>query len=110
MCKESIEVSKDELLSQGFKEQWFENGQNKFTIFKEVGCIHCKKTGYKGREAILEVLTVTDTIKEMINKNSSPLEIFYKAQEESMHSLKQSGLRKVLQGKTSLQELKRVVL
>jgi type IV pilus assembly protein PilB len=109
-CKELVLVSKEELIKEGIKEEWLDPNTNEFYISKEVGCEHCKNSGYKGREAVLEILNLSDDIKGMINANKSPLEIFYQAQENGMNSLKQSALRKVLQGKTSLSEIKRVIL
>lgn len=110
VCKEATQVSKADLVNFGFKESWLDQSTDEYFIFKEVGCEHCKHSGFKGREAILEVLTLSDDLKEMINSNRSPLEIFNKAQENGMHSLRQSAVKKVLQGKTSLSEIKRVIL
>ncbi|MEA3383624.1 MAG: ATPase, T2SS/T4P/T4SS family [Campylobacterota bacterium] len=109
-CKEPVQVTQDDLVDLGFEREWLDTSTDEYFIFKEVGCDLCKKTGYKGREAIIEILTITDEIKEMINGKKSPLEIFRKAQDEGMRSLKQNAVRKVLQGKTSLNEIKRVII
>jgi len=109
-CKEVVTMNRQELTAEGIKDEWLEPNINEFYISKEVGCDQCKKSGYKGREAVLEILEISDDIKTMINDNRSPLEIFNKAQENGMNSLKQSALKKVLQGKTSLSEIKRVIL
>ena len=109
-CKEPVQITQDELVDLGFNREWLDNSTQEYFIFKEVGCNLCKNTGYKGREAIIEILTISDAIKEMINTKNSPLEIFHQAQDEGMRSLKQNAIRKVLQGKTSLHEVKRVII
>ena len=109
-CKEPVQMTQDELVELGFEKEWLDNTTDEYFVFKEVGCDLCKNTGYKGREAIIEILTVSDAVKEMINQRKSPLEIFNQAQDEGMRSLKENAIRKVLQGKTSLNELKRVII
>lgn len=109
-CKEVKQISKKELINMGFEKEWLEHIGDELHIFEEAGCELCNDTGFKGREAVLEVLTLTDDIKEMINSGNSPLEIFYKAKENGMSTLKHSALKKVLSGNTSLSELKRVIV
>ena len=73
-------------------------------IFKAVGCPKCNGSGYKGRGAIMEVLPVTERIKEMIMKGGTSGEIREAAQAEGMMTLKQAGLKKVREGVTSLED------
>ena len=68
------------------------------------GCSVCNKTGYKGRVAIYEVLDFTPTLKEMVLKGESAIEIRKRAIIEGMKTLRESALTKVLEGKTSLTE------
>ena len=68
------------------------------------GCSTCAKTGYKGRVAIYEVLDFTPTLKEMVLKGESAIEIRKQAIIEGMKTLRESALTKVLEGKTSLTE------
>jgi type IV pilus assembly protein PilB len=109
VCKESTTITRKELLDFGYEEQWLDIPIEEFEIFKEVGCKHCSGTGFKGRDAVIEILTITDTIKDMVTAGESPLAIFRVAQTEGMRSLKQNSIRKVLQGKTSISEIKRVI-
>ncbi len=109
-CKQAEQISKSELIALGYEEKWLDKSTDEFVVFKEVGCEHCNKTGYKGREAILEILTLSDNIRDMITAGKSPLDIFQVAQDEGMRSLKQNGIRKVFKGATSLNELGRVVV
>lgn len=109
-CKEVITMSREELIGEGIDPELLDSNIEEFYISKEVGCNQCKNSGYKGREAVLEILEITDEVKEMINKNNSPLEIYNAARRNGMRSLRQNALRKVIEGKTSLNELKRVIL
>ncbi len=72
------------------------------------GCIECHGTGYRGREAISELLDLSDEIREMILARRPSAEIKKKAVEEGMVPLRQSALLKVLAGRTTLREINKV--
>jgi len=72
------------------------------------GCMECHGTGYRGREAISELLDLSDEIREMILARRPSAEIKKKAVEEGMIPLRQSALLKVLGGKTTLREINKV--
>ncbi len=72
------------------------------------GCMECHGTGYRGREAISELLDLSDEIREMILGRRPSAEIKKKAVEEGMIPLRQSALLKVLGGKTTLREINKV--
>ena len=72
------------------------------------GCAACKDTGYKGRTAIYEFLTVTDAVQELILKRGSSHEIARAAQQAGMRSLRQDGWQKILRGETTPHEVLRV--
>ena len=74
---------------------------------KGTGCEKCLKTGYKGRVGLYEVMEVTDELRELILVGASALEIRRKAIEEGMITLRGSGLRKVKDGVTTLEEVLR---
>ena len=83
--------------------------QYKETPFYEgKGCSECLGTGYRGRKCITEFLDLTDEIKEMIHAERPLSEIRYRAVTGGMITLRQSALRKVLNGETSLREINRV--
>lgn len=109
-CKEEYTITKDELVEFGFEKEWLENSSENITISKEVGCSYCKNTGYKGREAVVEIFTISDTVKQMINSKKSYLSILKQAKSEGMYVMKHNALLKVLDGQTSLDEIKRVIL
>lgn len=83
--------------------------QYKDTLFYEgTGCPQCHGTGYRGRKCITEFLDLTDEIKEMIHADRPLSEIRYRAVTDGMITLRQSALKKVLNGETSLREINRV--
>jgi type II secretory ATPase GspE/PulE/Tfp pilus assembly ATPase PilB-like protein len=77
-------------------------------IFTGKGCPYCRKTGYRGRFAILEAMLVEDKIREMIIAKSPPDEIRACAAGAGMKSLRQEGIEHLLAGRTSLDEIIRV--
>jgi type IV pilus assembly protein PilB len=77
------------------------------TLFKAVGCEHCKE-GYKGRVGIYEVVPITDAMARIIMEDGNSIEIADQAQKEGFNNLRQSALIKVGQGLTSLDEANRL--
>jgi type II secretory ATPase GspE/PulE/Tfp pilus assembly ATPase PilB-like protein len=78
------------------------------TFYEGKGCPQCHGTGYRGRKCITEFLDLTDEIKEMIHAERPLSEIRYRAVTDGMITLRQSALKKVLNGETSLREINRV--
>ncbi len=78
------------------------------TLFMNVGCDACNHTGYRGRTAIHELLDMTDPIREMIIARRPGSEIRRQAELEGLISLRESALRKVFSGVTTLHEINRV--
>lgn len=101
-CKKRAEIKKETLKKIGFL-----NTQK--DIFSAQGCDNCQGTGYKGRSALLEVLIIDDTVREMIIKRAQEDEIINYARENNKFvSLKEDGFAKVEEGLTSLEEVLRV--
>jgi type IV pilus assembly protein PilB len=71
------------------------------------GCEKCNKTGYKGRVGLYEVMDVSEQLRELILVGASGLELRRKAIDEGMISLRGSGLRKVKEGVTTIEEVVR---
>ena len=71
------------------------------------GCEKCNNTGYKGRVGLYEVMEITEDLRELILVGASSLELRRKAVEEGMITLRGSGLLKVKQGMTTLEEVVR---
>jgi type IV pilus assembly protein PilB len=78
------------------------------TFYEGKGCPECHETGYRGRKCITEFLDLTDEIKEMILADRALSEIRYRAVTDGMITLRQSAVKKVLAGETSLREINRV--
>ena len=71
------------------------------------GCDKCNKTGYKGRVGLYEVMEVTEDVRELILVGASGPELRRKAIDDGMITLRQSGLRKVKDGMTTIEEVVR---
>ena len=78
-------------------------------LHRAVGCSACSKTGYRGRKALLELLVVTEEVERLIIEGGTADDIHKLAVEQGMVTLRQSGLRKALEGETTLEEVLRVV-
>jgi type IV pilus assembly protein PilB len=102
-CKVSLEVPEPALLKAGFKP----GEMGKLTIYGPAGCDLCNK-GYKGRVGIYQVMPVTEAIGEIIMRGGNQKDIELQAQKDSALDLRQSGLQKVRDGTTSLEEIERV--
>ena len=79
------------------------------TLHRAVGCGACSKTGYRGRKALVELLVVTDEVERLIMEGGNVESIHQLAVEQGMVTLRQSGLRRALEGETTLEEVLRVV-
>ncbi len=101
-CKRPIEIPKEALLRAGYKEQDLDGS---WQPYGHVGCDICKNTGYKGRVGIYEVMPVSDEMQRIIMKNGTSIDIADQARKEGISDLRQSGLRKVKAGLTSLEEV-----
>jgi general secretion pathway protein E len=78
------------------------------TFYKGEGCKECGMSGYKGREMISEVLTISETFSRMIARNASKEEMTKQAIEEGFISMFEDGVHKSLEGKTTVEEIYRV--
>lgn len=78
--------------------------------YEAVGCKKCNNVGYYGRIGVFETLDVTDEIKELIVKGASTIEIRKEALEQSYKPLVVDGIRKILNGDTTLEELNRQLI
>ncbi len=79
-------------------------------VYKAVGCEECNNIGYKGRTGIFEIMIVDDEIRDLINKKASSHIIKEAAIKHGMRTLKEAGVKKVLDGTTSLEEMLHVTM
>ena len=104
-CRRPEEIPPEALLQAGFGEQDLDGT---WQAFGPTGCDACKGTGYKGRTGIYEVMAISDEMRQFIMRGANALEIAEQAQKEGVKNMRQSGLLKVKQGVTSLEEIEAV--
>ncbi|MFN3412527.1 MAG: type IV-A pilus assembly ATPase PilB [Thermoanaerobaculum sp.] len=102
-CKEEVEVPIQGLLSVGFSEA----EAHSLKVYRGRGCDRCGNTGYKGRVGLFEVMEITEDIRELILSGATVVELRRKAIEEGMITLRQSGLHKIREGITTIEEVVR---
>jgi type IV pilus assembly protein PilB len=102
-CPEEVETPPQMLIQVGFAPDEVKS----LKIKRGRGCERCNNTGYKGRVGLFEVLLFTDEIRDMILSGASSIELKRKAIEEGMVSLRMSGLQKIREGATTLEEVLR---
>jgi type IV pilus assembly protein PilB len=101
-CKKPADLPIEALLGAGFDESDLDGTWRPYAA---VGCDRCKGSGYKGRTGIYQVMTITDEMRRVIMRGGNALEIADQARLEGVRDLRQSGLAKVRQGITSLEEV-----
>ena len=104
ICKQPDDLPREALLEEGFTEAELDAG---VTVYQPVGCERCTK-GYKGRIGIFQVMGVSEAIGRLIMEGGNAIQLADQAAREGVATLRQSGLRKVKAGITSLEELNRV--
>ena len=102
-CKEKLEVAPQALLNLGYTKD--EIGT--FEVVKGRGCEKCSNTGYKGRVGLVEVMGIDDELREMIMSGASGIELKKKAIDNGMITLRRSGLVKIKEGITTIEEVVR---
>ena len=100
-CKEPAELSEADMISLGLDASQLA-GAN---VMRGAGCSHCKNLGYKGRMGIFEIFTIDDEVRHMINNKASTVELRKRAREMGMRTLREDGIRKVLAGMTTAEEV-----
>jgi type IV pilus assembly protein PilB len=104
-CKQPYQPAFEDLQAMRFANP----GDPQPTLYRPVGCTSCSNTGYRGRLALHEVMTVTEDIERLAVARSSSAEISRLAIEQGMSTLRQDGWAKALLGLTSVEEILRVV-
>ncbi|MFO0752411.1 MAG: type IV-A pilus assembly ATPase PilB [Thermodesulfovibrionales bacterium] len=103
-CREEQKVSEAALLKAGLAPEEIPGA----VCYIGLGCPECNNSGYRGRVALYEVMPIKDELKELILQGASSAEIKKEAVRLGMATLRQSGLKKALEGVTSLEEVLRV--
>ena len=102
-CKEPLDTPESALLNVGFEK----NEIPRLRLFKGRGCDRCSNSGYKGRVGLYEVMGINDTMRDLILSGGSSLELRDQAQQDGMMSLRSSGLQKIRDGVTTVEEVVR---
>jgi type IV pilus assembly protein PilB len=102
-CRSRHNLTPEALMDIGFTEEEAANVK----AYKPVGCNACHNTGYKGRIGLFEVMEVTDDLRDLILSRAQSKNIKKKAMENGMISLRRSGLDKIMEGITSVEEVLR---
>jgi type IV pilus assembly protein PilB len=105
-CKRPQDLDKVALIDLGMSEAQIEGA----VVVKGIGCATCNNTGYKGRVALYEVMRFSDELKEMVLQGASAAELKAAAIKRGMATLRASGIRKVLEGVTTPEEILRVTM
>ena len=101
-CKQTTVIPDDALLDAGFAE---EDLDGTWLPYKPVGCERCSGSGYKGRLGIYQVMPISEEIEHIILSHGTSMEIEAQAKKDGVRTLRESGLVKVKQGLTSLEEI-----
>jgi type IV pilus assembly protein PilB len=105
-CKEQIAPTEEMLMEIGLTPQDVKG--KKFCWGK--GCGNCNNTGYRGRQAIFEIMLMTERLKELIMKSASTEQLRHTAREQGMRTLRESGLLAIFDGHTTIEEVVRETL
>lgn len=100
-CKQPLDIPHEALLDAGYSESDLDGS---WVPYKAIGCDACNN-GYKGRVGIYQVMPISEAMQEIILRDGSALDIAAQARSEGVKSLRESGLDKVRQGVTSLEEV-----
>jgi type IV pilus assembly protein PilB len=102
-CREEIQMPAQALVDVGFH---LDEAQ-RVKLYKGRGCANCNNTGYRGRVGLFEVMEMSEDVRELILSGASAMELRRKAMEEGMISLRASGIQKVREGLTTVEEIVR---
>ena len=100
-CKQPADLSETEMRALRIEPSQMKDSQ----VMKAPGCDHCRHTGYRGRMGIFEIFIIDDEVRHMINKRISTFLLRQRARELGMRTLREDGVRKVLSGLTSADEV-----
>ncbi len=102
ICKKAIDVPHQTLIEAGFTADDLDGS---WTLYGPGGCERCKGTGYKGRVGIYQVMPISEEMQRLIMSGAGEIDLSHQASLEGVKNLRESGLLKVRQGLTSLEEV-----
>ena len=111
-CKEAVDITYRELRNsmEDFPIPEGKTLDDTVRVYQPKGCISCSNTGYKGRMGVFEFLEITPEMKNLILQRSGVQQVKELAVSQGMHTLRQEGIEKILEGSTSVEEVLRVIV
>jgi len=106
-CKEAYTSTAEALRAAGFPMEGLDELP---TLYRAKGCNHCSKTGYRGRLAVHELMTVGEEIERLTVERASTEQLTKAAIANGMRTLRQDGMDKAAMGLTSIEEIMRVIV
>lgn len=103
-CKEAFEMDAAELAELGLDI----GNRGRVTLYRGKGCIKCRTTGYRGRTGIFEVLPYTESLKKLTTTDTDVEKLRSRAREEGMFTLRESAIKKMMEGTTTFEEVLKV--
>jgi general secretion pathway protein E len=103
-CKEAFEMDAAELAELGLNI----GNRGSVTLYRGKGCIKCRTTGYRGRTGIFEVLPYTESLKKLTTTDTDVEKLRSRAREEGMFTLRESAIKKMMEGTTTFEEVLKV--
>ena len=103
-CKEAFEKDTAELAELGLNI----GNRGSVTLYRGKGCIKCRTTGYRGRTGIFEVLPYTESLKKLTTTDTDVEKLRSRAREEGMFTLRESAIKKMMEGTTTFEEVLKV--
>ncbi len=107
-CTESYDLTREDFEGLGLQLPP-DNRDEVITMKRGTGCLHCRSTGYVGREAVFEILSITEKVRTLINRSAHAESIRKTGQSEGMKLLRESAVQKVLKGRTTYNEVLRCI-
>ena len=103
-CSVGVEPDAEEAVALGVGFDQLRDRQ----LRRGTGCLHCRQTGYAGRDGVFQVMPIGERLRSLIGRQSTSLEIFEAARGEGMRTVREAAIEKVLQGVTTVSEMVRV--
>lgn len=105
VCREAYTANEGQIIEFRLREL---SGDDEIQLYRAKGCEQCGGTGYRGRLSIIELLSITDAVRDLILKHSAAIEIERTARADGMKTMYEDGCVKAMQGLTTLEEIVRV--
>jgi general secretion pathway protein E len=103
-CAELHPPTAEEAMALGISPDCLDDNK----VRRGAGCLHCRQTGYSGRDGVFQVMPVTERLRGLIAKQASSIKLLEAAREEGMRTLREAAIEKVQQGVTTVAEMVRV--